>query len=108
MSGLTYAQMNPMASVALREKCRVNNFTIDLPIRIDCDDYHEFSYLEAFFKKLNKNICVHEIGFDEALNKYIGIAYIGFLSNDKRDELLENITFDRADFANLLSQLEGI
>lgn len=65
----------------------MNKHTVELPIRIDCDDYHEFSYLETFFKKLNKNIHIREVGFDGTICKYVGIAYIGVLSNDECDSI---------------------
>ena len=68
----------------------MNKHTIELPILIDCNDYHEFSYLENFFHKLNKDIKIKEIGFDEAVNKYIGIAYILPISSDEYDKLMRN------------------
>ena len=70
----------------------MSEYTTELPIRIDCDDYHEFSYLEAFFKKLIKDIKIEEVGFDDSINKYIGIVYVGSLTKNEYDELklLEN------------------
>jgi hypothetical protein len=68
----------------------MSEYTIELPARIDCDDYHEFSYLETFFQKLNKDIKINEVGYDDVINAYIGIAYIGNLSKDEYKELMEN------------------
>ena len=72
----------------------MSNYTIELPIRVDVEDYHEFSYLEKFFKLLNEDIKVEEVGFDGSINAYIGIAYVGTLSKDEEDELLENVGVD--------------
>jgi len=68
----------------------MSKYTIELPIRIDCDDYHEFSYLETFFKKLVEDIKIEEVGFDGSANKYIGIVYVGSISKNEYDELMEN------------------
>lgn len=45
---------------------------INLPIQIEVDDYHEFDYLEEYFKKLNRHIKIEEIGFK---GYYTGLVY---------------------------------
>jgi len=51
------------------------NINIQLPIKIEVDDYHEFLYLENFFKLLNSDIRVKELE-QSGTGKYIGIVYL--------------------------------
>jgi len=70
------------------ERIAMNEHIIKLPAIIDCDDYHELSYIESFFHKLNKDIKIKEVGFDDSIRKYIGIAYISPISSDDYDKLM--------------------
>tara|TARA_Y100000034_G_C6580430_1_gene251810 strand:- start:81 stop:308 length:228 start_codon:yes stop_codon:yes gene_type:complete len=56
-------------------KQKTTNLNIQLPIKIEVDDYHEFTYLEKFFKLLNNNIKVKELSQSDN-GKYIGIVYL--------------------------------
>jgi len=51
------------------------NLSIQLPIEIEVDDYHEFTYLEKFFKLFNNNIKVKELSQSDS-GKYIGLVYL--------------------------------
>jgi len=59
-----------------------SKISIQLPIKIEVDDYHEFSYLEKFFKLLNDNIRIKELEPSDT-GKYIGIIYL-------KEEIISN------------------
>jgi hypothetical protein len=62
---------------------------IDLPIRIDVSDYHEFYELRNHFRQLNPIIKVKEIG--EIGGYYSGIAYIGKLTDPENARIVTGI-----------------
>jgi hypothetical protein len=59
---------------------------IDLPIRIDVSDFHEFDEYRNHFRKLNPIIKVKEIG-----GHYSGIAYIRELTDPENARIVTEI-----------------
>jgi len=47
---------------------------LNLPTLIEVDDYHEFDYLEQYFKKINPKIRVKEVGTNYSI--YVGLVYL--------------------------------
>lgn len=58
---------------------------LKLPCIIEGDDYHEFRYLEGYFKILNKNIKIKEL--NRPFEFYTGIVY--FKKFDSKAKKLE-------------------
>jgi len=66
---------------------------VELPIRLDVTDYHEFNDLRDHFRKLNPIIKVKEIG-----GHYSGIAYIRELTDPANAKIVNEIVAeDKAD-----------
>jgi hypothetical protein len=65
------------------------NISVNLPLRIDVDDYHEIESIGELLKKLNPRIKVKELGCN---GRYVGIAYIGTLNDDNVKNMIEQIT----------------
>lgn len=63
---------------------------VNIPTRIYCSDYHEFSYIQSCFKLINKKIKCKELGFEFVTGDYIGLLYI-----EESDFKKEKQLFDR-------------
>lgn len=53
-------------------------FVTKLPVVVECDDYHDFGYIEGFVREMFPEVKIKEIGF---AGYYLGIAYYGKLTN---------------------------
>lgn len=69
--------------------------TLNLPQEIRVGDYHEFSEIEETLKKFKPTprIKVSEIGLGsgELYNEYIGIAYVGKLTDPDNKKLYQKL-----------------
>lgn len=67
----------------------------ELPAKISCDDYHEFSYLRDQFRQVIPKIKIKEIGFKikdiDCNGEYLGIAYVGALTDTENALMVQAI-----------------
>ena len=63
---------------------------VNLPAIISVQDYHEFKYLEKYFKEIIPGIQVEELGLLD--KEYIGIAFI--IKDKNYKALIKNIQED--------------
>ena len=50
--------------------------TIELPLIIDAEDYHDFSYIAEIASKLTGTpISVDEVGHSDETGRYLGVVY---------------------------------
>ena len=63
--------------------------TIELPIRLEVSDYHDFEEISRCYRLLNPNIKVKEIYTDKSL--YLGIAYTGKLTDPENQKMIKQI-----------------
>ncbi len=55
----------------------MSEYIVRLPKIFEKYDYHEFDELEEDFQELLPKIKVREVGFDDDIGLYVGVAYIG-------------------------------
>jgi len=63
-----------------------HRFEIDLPKRIEVNDYHDFDGIRDMMKELGISVKVKEIA-----GIYEGIIYVGFLSDKENAEMVKQI-----------------
>lgn len=61
---------------------------INLPAKVEVEDYHRFSSLQDNLRKLNSKIKVREVGFN---GSYMGIVYVGNLEDSENKLMFAEI-----------------
>lgn len=82
------------------------SFTVNLPARIEVDDYHEFSYMQDHLRQLIPGVKVEEVGcapsnyLDRGCCVYHGVVYVGRKSDDAVKKLIKEIKKEEKAFNN--------
>lgn len=89
-----------------QKKKTMARFTVNLPARIEVDDYHEFSYMQDHLRQLIPGVKVEEVGcapsnyLDRGCCVYHGVVYVGRKSDDAVKKLIKEIKKEEKAFNN--------
>lgn len=64
---------------------------VNLPNHVVVEDYHAFSVIQTHLAPMIKGIKVREIGYSSYLNGYVGLVYLGNLSNEENAGYMRKI-----------------